>query len=157
MLHGLKCLDSWKATYDGLLKNRMIIVGHPRRVYITCGFPLPPMHISRNRTLDEWLRWYIKKIGINFLDKWGCSIDGFLTLTRYWDVFILRTHSRTMILSGASLLTFLYYLLLICSFLYIRHRIYYRLWIWNGGQGVLRWVNKNTKTPLNMWKLISST
>ena len=100
--------------------------------------PSPPMHISRNRTLDEWSRWYIKKIGINFLDKWGCSIDGFLTLTRYWDVFILSTHSRTMILSGASLLTFLYYLLLICSFLYIRHRIYHRLWIWNRGQGVLR-------------------
>ena len=65
-----------------------------------------------------------------FSGQVGGSIGGFLTLACNIEMFfILRTHSRTMILSGASLLTFLYYLLLIFSFLYIRHRIYYRLCI----------------------------
>ena len=75
------------------------------------------IYISQNRTLDEWSRWYIKKIGTNFLDKWVVPSVAISWLLHDIEMFfILRTHSRTMILSGVSLLTSLYYLLLICFF-----------------------------------------
>ena len=108
------------------------------------------IYISRNRTLDEWSRWYIKKIGINFLDKWGVPSLVSWLLHDIEVFFILRTHSRTMILSGVSLLTFLYYLLLIC-FVFFTSGIAYTIDSEYETE-VKAYLGRsiNTKTPLNM-------